>query len=53
MHIFDLCENLYNRHISHFQSQAKPKPKKDLSLEEAIDDSENLTDFLLDFETEE
>lgn len=32
----------------------QPKPKKDgpLSLEEAIDDSENLTDFLLDFEEE-
>ncbi|KAJ1414195.1 hypothetical protein SESBI_19045 [Sesbania bispinosa] len=31
-----------------------PKPKKEgpMSLEEAIDDSENLTDFLLDFEEE-
>lgn len=29
----------------------KRKPKEEpLSLEEAIDDSENLTDFLLDFE---
>ncbi|XP_054777867.1 protein PLASTID TRANSCRIPTIONALLY ACTIVE 12, chloroplastic [Prosopis cineraria] len=34
--------------------KSKPKPKKDepLSLEEAVDDSENLTDFLLDFEEE-
>ncbi|KAK7412546.1 hypothetical protein VNO78_04010 [Psophocarpus tetragonolobus] len=35
--------------------KSKPKPKKDgpLSLDEAIDDSENLTDFLMDFEEEE
>ncbi|PIN08993.1 hypothetical protein CDL12_18431 [Handroanthus impetiginosus] len=34
--------------------KSKPKPKKDnMSLEEAIDDSENLTDFLLDFDEEE
>lgn len=37
-----------------FFSNTQPKPKKEgpLSLEEAIDDSENLTDFLLDFEEE-
>ncbi|VVB02074.1 unnamed protein product [Arabis nemorensis] len=31
---------------------AKPKPKKEgrMSLDEAVDDSENLTDFLMDFE---
>lgn len=28
----------------------KPKKQDSLSLEEAIDDSENLTDFLMDFE---
>ncbi|XP_057736843.1 protein PLASTID TRANSCRIPTIONALLY ACTIVE 12, chloroplastic [Arachis stenosperma] len=35
--------------------QSKPKPKKDgpMSLDEAIDDSENLTDFLMDFGEEE
>ncbi|QCD76951.1 protein PLASTID TRANSCRIPTIONALLY ACTIVE 12, chloroplastic [Vigna unguiculata] len=35
--------------------KSKPKPKKDgpMSLEEAVDDSENLTDFLMDFEEEE
>ncbi|XP_061370019.1 protein PLASTID TRANSCRIPTIONALLY ACTIVE 12, chloroplastic isoform X2 [Gastrolobium bilobum] len=34
--------------------KSKPKPKKDgpLSLDDAVDDSENLTDFLLDFEEE-
>ncbi|CAE6029404.1 unnamed protein product [Arabidopsis arenosa] len=33
---------------------AKPKPKKEgrMSLDEAVDDSENLTDFLMDFEEE-
>ncbi|CAN8316217.1 unnamed protein product [Cochlearia groenlandica] len=33
---------------------SKPKPKKEgkLSLDEAVDDSENLTDFLMDFEEE-
>ncbi|KAK7303071.1 hypothetical protein RJT34_13970 [Clitoria ternatea] len=32
--------------------KSKPKPKKDgpMSLDEAVDDSENLTDFLMDFE---
>ncbi|KAK4440201.1 protein PLASTID TRANSCRIPTIONALLY ACTIVE 12, chloroplastic [Sesamum alatum] len=36
------------------KDKAKAKPKKNsMSLEEAIDDSENLTDFLLDFEEEE
>ncbi|XP_020237027.1 protein PLASTID TRANSCRIPTIONALLY ACTIVE 12, chloroplastic isoform X2 [Cajanus cajan] len=35
--------------------KSKPKPKKDgsLSLDDAIEDSENLTDFLMDFEEEE
>ncbi|XP_010549537.1 PREDICTED: protein PLASTID TRANSCRIPTIONALLY ACTIVE 12 [Tarenaya hassleriana] len=35
--------------------KSKPKPKKEggMSLEEAVDESENLTDFLLDFEEEE
>ncbi|XP_031281839.1 protein PLASTID TRANSCRIPTIONALLY ACTIVE 12, chloroplastic-like isoform X1 [Pistacia vera] len=33
--------------------QAKPKKDDPMSLDEAIDDSENLTDFLLDFEEEE
>jgi hypothetical protein len=33
---------------------AKPKPKKEgrMSLDEAVDDAENLTDFLMDFEEE-
>ncbi|KAK9733658.1 hypothetical protein RND81_04G082300 [Saponaria officinalis] len=35
------------------KSKDKPKKKESLSLEEAIDDSENLTDFLLDFEEDE
>lgn len=33
--------------------QDKPKKEGPLSLEEAIDDSENLTDFLMDFEQDE
>ncbi|KAA8519433.1 hypothetical protein F0562_013692 [Nyssa sinensis] len=33
------------------KSKGKPK-KEDMSLEEAVDDSENLTDFLMDFEEE-
>ncbi|XVF27268.1 hypothetical protein REPUB_Repub14bG0092300 [Reevesia pubescens] len=35
--------------------KSKPKPKKEdpMSLEEAVDDSENLTDFLMDFEEDE
>lgn len=35
--------------------KSKPKPKKEgrMSLEEAVDESENLTDFLMDFEEEE
>lgn len=32
--------------------QGKPK-KKDMSLDEAVDDSENLTDFLMDFDEDE
>lgn len=37
----------------HFMTlQEKPK-KKDMSLEEAVDDSENLTDFLMDFDEDE
>lgn len=35
------------------KSKSQDKPKKIESLEEAIDDSENLTDFLLDFEQED
>ncbi|KAK9267757.1 hypothetical protein L1049_010191 [Liquidambar formosana] len=35
------------------KSKDKPKKEDPLSLEEAIDDSENLTDFLLDFSEEE
>ncbi|PSS28903.1 Protein PLASTID TRANSCRIPTIONALLY ACTIVE 12 like [Actinidia chinensis var. chinensis] len=34
------------------QTKAKPKVEN-MSLDEAVDDSENLTDFLLDFEEEE
>lgn len=33
----------------------QPQPKKEgggMSLDEAVDDSENLTDFLMDFEEE-
>ena len=33
--------------------QAKPKKEDPMSLEEAVDDSENLTDFLMDFEEDE
>ncbi|GFY88834.1 plastid transcriptionally active 12 [Actinidia rufa] len=33
------------------QTKAKPKVEN-MSLDEAVDDSENLTDFLLDFEEE-
>ncbi|XP_019171378.1 PREDICTED: uncharacterized protein LOC109166935 [Ipomoea nil] len=34
--------------------KTKPKPKKEnVSLEEAVHDSENLTDFLMDFEGDE
>ncbi|XP_010275036.1 PREDICTED: protein PLASTID TRANSCRIPTIONALLY ACTIVE 12 [Nelumbo nucifera] len=35
------------------KSKEKPKRKDSMSLEEAIDDSENLTDFLMDFDEEE
>lgn len=35
------------------KSKGKPKKKDPSSLEEAIDDSENLTDFLMDFEDDE
>ncbi|KAI3455966.1 hypothetical protein Pfo_012629 [Paulownia fortunei] len=41
-----------NPELRKSKSQAKPK-KNSMSLDEAIDDSENLTDFLLDFEEEE
>ena len=33
--------------------QTKPKKEDPMSLEEAVDDSENLTDFLMDFEEDE
>ncbi|KAL0363602.1 UNVERIFIED_CONTAM: protein PLASTID TRANSCRIPTIONALLY ACTIVE 12, chloroplastic [Sesamum calycinum] len=43
-----------NPELRKSKAKAKPKPKKNnMSLEEAVDDSENLTDFLLDFEEEE
>lgn len=32
--------------------QEKPKKGGPMSLDEAVDDSENLTDFLMDFEEE-
>ncbi|KAL2945415.1 Protein PLASTID TRANSCRIPTIONALLY ACTIVE 12 chloroplastic [Bienertia sinuspersici] len=35
------------------KSKDKPKKKESMSLDEAVDDSENLTDFLLDFDEEE
>ncbi|KAJ6423781.1 hypothetical protein OIU84_024705 [Salix udensis] len=35
------------------KSKEKPKKEGPLSLEEAIDESENLTDFLMDFEQDE
>ncbi|MED6120369.1 Protein PLASTID TRANSCRIPTIONALLY ACTIVE 12, chloroplastic [Stylosanthes scabra] len=35
------------------QSKAKAKKEGPMSLDEAIDDSENLTDFLMDFEEEQ
>ncbi|KAH9609854.1 hypothetical protein KSS87_010781 [Heliosperma pusillum] len=35
------------------KSKDKPKKKDPLSLEEAVEDSENLTDFLLDFEEDD
>ncbi|XWS16020.1 hypothetical protein CRYUN_Cryun34aG0050500 [Craigia yunnanensis] len=35
------------------QSKAKPKKEDPMSLEEAVDDSENLTDFLMDFKEDE
>ncbi|RZC67564.1 hypothetical protein C5167_011251 [Papaver somniferum] len=35
------------------KTKEKPKKKEQMNLEEAVDDSENLTDFLLDFEQEE
>lgn len=35
------------------KSKAKPKKDGPMSLEEAVDDSENLTDFLLDFDEED
>lgn len=35
------------------KAKDKPKKKDSMSLDEAIDDSENLTDFLMDFEEDE
>ena len=35
------------------KSKDKPKKEGPMSVEEAVDDSENLTDFLLDFEEDE
>ncbi|XP_057947969.1 protein PLASTID TRANSCRIPTIONALLY ACTIVE 12, chloroplastic isoform X2 [Malania oleifera] len=35
------------------KSKGKPKKEGPLSLEEAVDDSENLTDFLMDFDEEQ
>nr|CAD1841514.1 unnamed protein product [Ananas comosus var. bracteatus] len=35
------------------KSKEKPKKEGPMSLEEAVDDSENLTDFLMDFNEEE
>ncbi|KAJ8433980.1 hypothetical protein Cgig2_024685 [Carnegiea gigantea] len=35
------------------KSKAKPEEKDSMSLEEAVEDSENLTDFLMDFEEDE
>ncbi|XWS12315.1 hypothetical protein CRYUN_Cryun37aG0079200 [Craigia yunnanensis] len=35
------------------KSKAKPKKEDPMSLEEAVDNSENLTDFLMDFEEDE
>ncbi|PKU71574.1 protein PLASTID TRANSCRIPTIONALLY ACTIVE 12, chloroplastic [Dendrobium catenatum] len=35
------------------KSKEKPRKKSPMSLEEAIDDSENLTDFLMDFDEDE
>lgn len=34
--------------------KTQPKPKKEgrMSVDEAVDDSENLTDFLMDFDEE-
>lgn len=52
-------EEKITRNWSVFKSNSqirktKDKPKKDkMSLEDAVDDSENLTDFLLDFDEEE
>lgn len=41
-----------NPEVQKSKPQGKPK-KTNMSLDEAVDDSENLTDFLLDFEEEE
>ncbi|XP_057524939.1 protein PLASTID TRANSCRIPTIONALLY ACTIVE 12, chloroplastic [Amaranthus tricolor] len=35
------------------KSKDKPKKKESMSLDEAVEDSENLTDFLMDFDEEE
>lgn len=53
MHFADL---LCDAHFSNFNSSIQEKPKKKeepMTLEEAIDDSENLTDFLMDFDEED
>lgn len=55
-HVSFLSVTLFNGTNHPFLSlNMQPKPKKDgpMSLEEAVDDSENLTDFLMDFEEEE
>lgn len=35
-----------------FLKQPKPKKEGRMALDEAVDDSENLTDFLMDFDEE-
>ena len=37
----------------YWKMQGKPKKEDPASLEGAVDDSENLTDFLMDFEEDE
>lgn len=45
--------NMCNQIVLSLNLQAKPKKDGPMSLDEAVGDSENLTDFLLDFEEEE